>query len=336
MGGLKLYVRHALNKSQREQEKLMETIRYKSSKKRVNLYVKNFPANWGEAEIRQEFGKYGELENVRLEPKKDATGNQYAFVCYKQPDSCATAKQQLSNQTFEGKVLIINNYEIKEIRAMQMAELKDKTDWEKYRQQQAGGFQWNDLTSQPHLTQIIQQLLQLMQQNDQINPRQGGGNNRMHNQGGNRRPYNNNRGQNQGGYQNQNQQPGGQQMPGQPIAPRPPMTQQPAMPQQPGVQQQMGQRPGPPAAAGPAGNYQAQAAKILPSVSERNPYLKEQVGHLIYDFVQGIIGVEKAPKITGMLIELPVAQIKEYLSSYEALQVKVTEANNLLNQEGTQ
>jgi len=96
-------------------------------------------------------------------------------------------------------------------------------------------------------------------------------------------------------------------MPGQPIAPRPPMTQQPAMPQQPGVQQQMGQRPGPPAAAGPAGNYQAQAAKILPSVSERNPYLKEQVGHLIYDFVQGIIGVEKAPKITGMLIELPVA-----------------------------
>jgi RNA recognition motif-containing protein len=49
--GLKLYVRHALSKSQREQEKLMETIRYKSSKKRVNLYVKNFPNNWTETEI---------------------------------------------------------------------------------------------------------------------------------------------------------------------------------------------------------------------------------------------------------------------------------------------
>jgi len=153
--GLKLYVRHALSKSQREQEKLMETIRYKSSKKRVNLYVKNFPNSWTETEIRQEFGKYGELENVRLEPKKDATGNQYAFVCYKQPDSCATAKQQLSNTQIDGKVLIINNYEIKEIRQIQMAELKDKTDFEKYRQQQTGGFQWNDLTSQPHLTQII-------------------------------------------------------------------------------------------------------------------------------------------------------------------------------------
>jgi len=128
--GLKLYVRHALNKSQREQEKLMETIRYKSSKKRVNLYVKNFPANWGEAEIRQEFGKYGELENVRLEPKKNETGNQYAFVCYKQPDSCATAKQQLSNHQIDGKVLIINNYEIKEIREIQIEELKDKSDFE--------------------------------------------------------------------------------------------------------------------------------------------------------------------------------------------------------------
>ena len=70
---------------------------------------------------------------------------------------------------------------------MQMAELKDKTDWEKYRQQQAGGFQWNDLTSQPHLTQIIQQLLQLMNQNDSQN-------NRGPRQHQNRGPYNQNRG----------------------------------------------------------------------------------------------------------------------------------------------
>mgnify|MGYP003757084597 CR=1 FL=1 len=53
--GLKLYVRHALNKSQREQEKLMDTIRYKSSKKRVNLYVKNFPNNWTTVELTHEF-----------------------------------------------------------------------------------------------------------------------------------------------------------------------------------------------------------------------------------------------------------------------------------------
>lgn len=113
--------------------------------------------------------------------------------------------------------------------------------------------------------------------------------------------------------------------------PRPqgmPQMPQPGMPQQPNMQ-----RPMPPQ-AGPAANYVQQGYKLLPSVTDKNPYLKEQVGHLIYDFVQGIIGVEKAPKITGMLIELPVPQIKEYLSSYEALQIKVNEANNLLTQEG--
>jgi len=201
--GLKLYVRQALSKSQREQEKLMDTIRYKSSKKRVNLYVKNFPNNWTEEDLTNVFSDGGkrEIENVRLE--KGATGNSYAFVCFKQPDACAAAKTALSNQTFDGKVLIINNYEIKEIRAIQMAELKDKTDWEKYRQQQTGGFQWNDLTSQPHLTQIIQQLLTLMQQNDQINHR-GGGDRRMNNQQQNRRQYNNpQRQQYQGGQQQQ-------------------------------------------------------------------------------------------------------------------------------------
>ena len=341
--GLKLYVRQALSKSQREQEKLMDTIRYKSSKKRVNLYVKNFPNNWTEEDLTNVFSDGGkrEIENVRLE--KGATGNSYAFVCFKQPDACAAAKTALSNQTFDGKVLIINNYEIKEIRAIQMAELKDKTDWEKYRQQQTGGFQWNDLTSQPHLTQIIQQLLTLMQQNDQVNHRQGG-DRRMNNQGGqqNRRPYNNQqRQQYQGGQQQQQmgQQPGmPQQQPNMP-RPMPGMPQQPQMPQQPGMPQQPPQAAPQqmrPQASGPGATYVVAAGKILPSVSERNPYLKEQVGHLIYDFVQGIIGVEKAPKITGMLIELPVAQIKEYLSSFEGLEMKVREANNLLDQEGQQ
>lgn len=65
-------------------------------------------------------------------------------------------------------------------------------------------------------------------------------------------------------------------------------------------------------------------------MTERNPYLKDQVGHLIYDYVLMIMGPDKAPKITGMLIELPVQQIKQYLSSLEALTLKVQEANSLL------
>lgn len=40
---LKLYVRPAMKKSDREVEKMRDTLRYKASKKRCNLFIKNFP-----------------------------------------------------------------------------------------------------------------------------------------------------------------------------------------------------------------------------------------------------------------------------------------------------
>lgn len=39
-----------------------------------------------------------------------------------------------------------------------------------------------------------------------------------------------------------------------------------------------------------------------------------------------------APKITGMLIDLPVPQIKQYLSSFQSLEMKVQEARDHLRQ----
>jgi hypothetical protein len=68
-------------------------------------------------------------------------------------------------------------------------------------------------------------------------------------------------------------------------------------------------------------------SKIFASVQEKNPYYKEQVGHAIYDFVNMICGEKTAPKVTGMLIELSIDQIKQYLGSYEALQVRANEAS---------
>jgi len=61
--------------------------------------------------------------------------------------------------------------------------------------------------------------------------------------------------------------------------------------------------------------YEQSAAALLPAVKENNPYLKEQVGSLIYDYVQMMVG-DRAPKITGMLIELSIAQIREYLTTF--------------------
>lgn len=129
-------------------------------------------------------------------------------------------------------------------------------------------------------------------------------------------------------------------MPPQPTQARPPMpgaaagaaAQQPAMPSAP-AQPPMASAPIPTGNMSMAQKYQVAAGKFLPAVSERNPHLKDQVGHTIYDYVQHLSGPEKAPKITGMLIELPVEQIKQFMSSYDALQLKVNEANTLLMQQ---
>lgn len=43
--GQKIYVREALKKAEREIEKKKDQLRFKNSKKRCNLYVKNFPPN---------------------------------------------------------------------------------------------------------------------------------------------------------------------------------------------------------------------------------------------------------------------------------------------------
>jgi len=53
--------------------------------------------------------------------------------------------------------------------------------------------------------------------------------------------------------------------------------------------------------------------KILPGVDAANANYKNQVGEAIYESVEKISGEDKAPKITGMLIDLPIEEIREYL-----------------------
>lgn len=305
-----MYLRNFLNKVEREREKKIETIRYKTSKKRCNLYVKNFPANWTENELTGLFSTYGEIEKVRLE--KGFQNNTFAFVCFKKPDACSQAKNALSGQTYDGKALIINHYEIKEIRDLQQEELRDKRDWDKYKAV-SGGYNWNHLTSQPNLTHIIQQLLQLIQAQQPTDQKKF--------IQGDRRNFAQNQPRPQGANNYNNKRPPMMNQQRMPQAPNQMMPQQPGMPQQPNMMPQN---------VSHQQRYLQGAMKLLPSITERNPYMKEQVGTHIFEFVQMIAGPKQTPKITGMLIELPIPQIHQYMSSFEALQMRVEEAQRML------
>jgi len=83
--GKKLYVQPALNLCKRQEQKLRETIKYKNSKKRCNLYVKNFDPKSTEENMTEIFKEFGEIESVKLFPEGDCD-KAYAFVCFKTPD----------------------------------------------------------------------------------------------------------------------------------------------------------------------------------------------------------------------------------------------------------
>jgi len=54
------------------------------------------------------------------------------------------------------------------------------------------------------------------------------------------------------------------------------------------------------------------------------------VGEFIFEYVEKLVGETKAPKITGMLIDLPIEEIQGYLQDFSKLEEKVKEADALL------
>lgn len=85
----------------------------------------------------------------------------YAFVCFESQQSTSDAIQALNGVTFEGRNLIVNHYEIKEIRLLQIEEMKDQNDWDKYiSQNQNTGLGGLDLDNQAGISSLIESILQ--------------------------------------------------------------------------------------------------------------------------------------------------------------------------------
>lgn len=79
-------------------------------------------------------------------------------------------------------------------------------------------------------------------------------------------------------------------------------------------------------------NYNLKGFGYLPAVVPENPNYKPLVGEFIYEYVEKFVGDARAPKITGMLIDLPIEEIKGYLFDFSKLYQKISDAVNLLNQ----
>lgn len=188
--GKLLYVKPALKKSEREKELAHETLKYKNSKKRCNLYVKNFTAETTEEDLRNLFQHYGEIESLKLFGQKD-NKSPFAFVCFKTPDTASQVKN--ANLHINGRPLYINHYEMKQQRDLLNESNKDKQDWQRY---QAENFSSFDYQSTDQISNLLRILMHSVQKQNGNMPNQ-----RSHSAG----PMNNNYQGNQGGYNNNRQ-----------------------------------------------------------------------------------------------------------------------------------
>merc|ERR1712232_1351766 len=145
----KLYVKEALKKSDREAERLRDTIKYKNSKKRCNLYVKGFPENSTEEDLRKTFEPFGEIESLRLHPT-DKEKKLYAFVCFKKPDEASSAKEKL------------HNTQMKDNRQLQNEATEDKRGFQQFRQANSQSAKWTDLANQEELQYYLKLLIESM------------------------------------------------------------------------------------------------------------------------------------------------------------------------------
>ena len=76
-------------------------------------------------------------------------------------------------------------------------------------------------------------------------------------------------------------------------------------------------------------DYLAKTLPVLNAIVAQNPNYKQNVGQTIFSFVQVLAG-SYAPKITGMLMEIPIDDIHDFMKSYDLLSQRVAEAKKLL------
>ena len=78
--------------------------------------------------------------------------------------------------------------------------------------------------------------------------------------------------------------------------------------------------------------YLMNCHQIINAVTPENPNYKDQVGTVLYEFINQLVGA-KAPKVTGMLIDLPIEDIKHVMQDWNLFNTRVQQASELLDQQ---
>lgn len=334
----------------------------KKSLAKSNLYVRNFDKNVTEEDLKKFFGGDSVVRNVRImttDVQRDdgvhKESKQFGFVSFINPKDAADVVLRYNNEDleFNNKQLYVNFYEDKASRKKRLATKKDNIlgFFDPSMMAQPSGEQANIME---YFMQMFQQYFKNMGQTNSY----GGGYNtynygqQQHYAGGYNHNYNQNR--RTGGRPNRGNYPqtssyNYQNQPG--MYGRPPRQEahhsyanaaatiphSVPPPAQPHIMSQMPPAPVANQPRPPVNSASLAYTQTIKSILSAPDFVtlteelkREKIGEEIYNFVLQKAGEESAPKITGMIIDLPYQDLIGSIQTWEGLQDKIQEGLDLL------
>lgn len=297
---------------------------------KCNIYVKNFDQSVTDEVLKNFFEGYGKVKNVKVfvtETSEGQTVNKgFGFVCFEEPEIASKVIQlsKSNNLMLNGMVLFASFFQTKEERKKAIIEETKQNKESKQMNQMASAISLNMKTLMDQFTQKFNPMMM-----------QGMGGFRPGNFHGGRGGFggNNFRGNNQGfrgGYNGGAQRPQARAPPARGGAP--PMQTPPVQRGAPPMMQA-------PTQTSDASKYNTEISTLLKSphyTDATDAEKREKVGESIYTYIAKSAGETNAPKITGMIIDLPIVSLEECVATWATLDEKIKEGKVLLETEQKQ
>ncbi|KAI9105273.1 hypothetical protein DFS34DRAFT_574437 [Phlyctochytrium arcticum] len=126
INGKQLYVARAQKKAEREEELRRQYERIREEKlnkyQGVNLYVKNLDDTIDDEKLRQEFSVYGVITSAKvMRDEKTGTSKGFGFVCFSSPDEATKAVTDMNGRMIATKPIYVALAQRKEIRRQQLS-----------------------------------------------------------------------------------------------------------------------------------------------------------------------------------------------------------------------
>lgn len=130
MGDKTLFVARAQKREERERElrerfEKLRVERVSKFQQGLNLYVKNFPDDWDDKRLRDEFAKFGSVTSARV-MRDQGTGKSkgFGFVSFSAQDEVTKAVTGMNNTMIDGKPLYVALAQRKEQRRAEMERVR--------------------------------------------------------------------------------------------------------------------------------------------------------------------------------------------------------------------